>query len=152
MRNALDYAKESFYQKIYDLEISSPEISALLKKEPQEDSQFFELCNHYVKIALNAPRYRVEGTCNVCGVFQEDDIDRAMYATDDYVKQHNIVDFSCLLSVIKKMHEYATTPEDGNKSALIMAESGGFGMYYNFAQIPDDIWVDISEKILLYLE
>ena len=152
MRSALDYAKETFYDKLKDLVIESPEISAFFKVESLETTNFFELCNTYTKIALKAPRYRLEGTCDLFGNFQTEDIDNAILATDTYVKEHRISDFKGLLCVIEEMHKYAAKPEDGKKSGMIMSESGGFGMYYNLAEIPEKIWKEISVKALQVLE
>lgn len=152
MKSALEYAKETFYERLKDLEIESAEISSFLKSEPLENTNFFELCNSYTRIALKAPRYRVEGTCDLIGDFQTTEVDNAKYATSNYVKAHHLSDFKGLLSVIEEMHRYSAKPEDGQTSGMIMSERGGFGMYYNLAEIPDKIWEDVSVQVLHFLE
>lgn len=71
-------AIDSFYDRLGSVEIESDEIRKLLSAGKQ--SGFYELCKIFVEIALNAPRIRKEGTCDVTGSFQFTDIENAKKA------------------------------------------------------------------------
>ena len=66
--------------------------------ENLESTQFYELCQKYSDIALNAIKQRVPGTCDVQGCFQFADIEIAKRATKDYVVDREIEDVDTLLS------------------------------------------------------
>ena len=68
--------------------------------ENLESTQFYELCQKYSDIALNAIKQRIPGTCDVQGCFQFTDIEAAKRATKDYVMGWRIKDIDALLSLI----------------------------------------------------
>ena len=78
--------------------------------ENLESTQFYELCQKYSDIALNAIKQRIPGTCDVQGCFQFADIEIAKRATKDYVVDWEIEDVDTLLSLI---HEFIRTQLHG---------------------------------------
>ena len=80
--------------------------------ENLESTQFYELCQKYSDIALNAIKQRIPGTCDVQGCFQFTDIEAAKRATKDYVMGWRIKDIDALLSLIHEFHSYAVAWDD----------------------------------------
>lgn len=148
-------AIDEFYDRLDSVEIESGEIKELLRTGKQ--SGFYELCKHFVEIALNAPRIRKEGTCDVAGSFQFADIEKAKKAAKKYMTDHSLSDAEGLMDAVEMMYEYAVEFDDKRKSGIVRPEGydyqpGFAGIYYNFAQIPDDIWVDIKRETIMLLE
>ena len=148
-------AIDSFYDRLGSVEIESDEIRKLLSAGKQ--SGFYELCKIFVEIALNAPRIRKEGTCDVTGSFQFTDIENAKKAAKKYMVDHSLSDTEGLMNVVELMYEYAVEFGDERKSGIVRPEGynyqpGFAGVYYNFAQIPDDIWRKIKSETIELLE
>ena len=71
--------------KIYDVLVSNCD-------------DFYHVCEKFADIGLNAPKYRVPGTCDVQGCFQFEDIRKAKEIAKKFLKKpHKCVIFFCTL-------------------------------------------------------
>ena len=142
--SAIKDSKNQFY---HGLQNNKEQIDLLWPGiESLENTQFYELCQRYSDIALNAIKQRVPGTCDVQGCFQFTDIEAAKRATKDYVMGWRIKDIDALLSLIHEFHLYAVAWDDKRTtSGSVLPENYDYqsmyaGKYYNFKELPDDIW------------
>ena len=75
MGRRISNSKEQFYYSLSENErIKEMEIFNVLKEKYMD---FYNVCEKFADISLNAPKYRVPGTCDVQGYFQFKDIERA---------------------------------------------------------------------------
>lgn len=150
-------AREQFYDELLQNDSLPDELMRILSVNPQE-SGFFELCQNFEDIALNAPKIRKQGTCEVQGVFQFTDIDTAKRATKAYIQEHHIIDVHSFLEVVHDMYPHAVLWDDKReKSGLVRPEdydgtSPFAGVYYDFTRIPEDQWQEIIADVLKYIQ
>lgn len=115
-----------------------------------ENTEFYELCKKFADIGLNAPKRVVEGTCNVQGCFQDNDINIAVNETVFYIKHWKIIEIDLLFELINNMHSLAVDwDETRQKSAFIKSAgynyNGGYaGKLHNFSELPQDIFDKIK--------
>jgi len=146
-------AREQFYDKLLQKDNLPDELARILSINPQE-SGVFELCQKFEEIALNTRKIRKQGTCEVQGVFQFTDIDKAIYATKAYVRKHHINDVHSFLEIVHDMYPHAVLWDDKRtKSGLVRPEGYDWtspvaGVYYDFTRIPEDQWRGIIADIL----
>ena len=146
-------AKTAFINSLQSEKISENLNVNLQNTEAQDD--FWNLCKSYAEIGLNAPKYRKPGTCDVQGVFQYADIDTARDNTVEFIEKYNIDDREDFFNLVEKMYTHAVEFGDTRHSTLVNPEttsmSGYAGKYYNFAELPDDIFKDLKQKVLAKL-
>ena len=146
-------AKTAFINSLQSEKISENLNVILQNIEAQDD--FWNLCKSYAEIGLNAPKYRKPGTCDVQGVFQYADIDTARDNTVEFIEKYNIDDREDFFNLVEKMYTHAVEFGDTRHSTLVNPEttsmSGYAGKYYNFAELPDDIFKDLKQKVLAKL-
>lgn len=146
-------AKTAFINSLQSEKISENLNVILQNTEAQDD--FWNLCKSYAEIGLNAPKYRKPGTCDVQGVFQYADIDTARDNTVEFIEKYNIDDREDFFNLVEKMYTHAVEFGDTRHSTLVNPEttsmSGYAGKYYNFAELPDDIFKDLKQKVLAKL-
>lgn len=130
--------------KIYDVLVSNCD-------------EFYHVCEKFADIGLNAPKYRVPGTCNVQGYFQFEDIQKAKESAKNFYIEKDIHDVNEYLSAIENVYAYAVDFRDTRcRSALVKPQnadfsSGFYGKYHNFVEVPNDIWSDIMEETKQYI-
>lgn len=111
-----------------------------------EDTGFYELCKKFSDIGLNAPKHVIEGTCDVQGCFQDNDINIAVSEAVSYIKDWKITEVDLLLELICNMHSLAVDwDETRQKSAFIKSaghnyNAGYAGKLYNFSKLPKNIF------------
>lgn len=146
-------AKTAFLNKLQS-EVKSDKLSYILQNTEGQDD-FWKLCKSYAEIGLNAPKYRAPGTCEIQGVFQYTDIDNARDNTVEFIEKYNIDDREDFFNLVEKMYTHAVEFGDTRHSTLVNPEttsmSGYAGKYYNFAELPDDIFKDLKQKVLAKL-
>lgn len=153
--SAIKDSKDNFYHGLQNhreqIDLLWPDVDSL------ESTQFYELCQKYSDIALNAAKWRVPGTCDVQASFQFADINAAKYATKEYVEQWEIKDIDALLSLIQEFHWHAVPWDDERVTGgRVLPESYDYnsmygGKYYNFKELPDDIWEKIACEVKEYI-
>ncbi len=153
--SAIKSSKDNFY---YELRKSKEQIDLLWPGiDNVESTQFYELCQKYSDIALNAIKQQVPGTCDVQGCFQFADIEIAKRATKEYVTNWGIKDIDALLSLIHAFHSQAVAWDDKRTtSGIVRPENYDYqsmyaGQYFNFKEIPDDIWAEIAHEVKEYI-
>ena len=141
IRNAI----EKFYYYFdcnLDL-ITSDEIKRIVTEEKYH-SGFYELCQKYSDIALNAPKEKDDDNGKIYSCLQLSDIDVAVSATCQYISDNNIKDIIGFISSIKAMYKYAERDNDDRVSTTYIPSSddgfGRFGMYYDFMSLPNELW------------
>jgi len=149
-------AREQFYNSIKDKSISQ-ELKNIIE-EKREDSGFFELCQTYADISLNAPKKVNRFSKTVQGCFLDEDVDEAKYATSKFVDQYEIKDIDGLLQSIELMHGLAVEWDDKRiKMETIYSEQNHFtepriGMYYDYCRLPSNTWKSIENEIKQYIQ
>ncbi len=149
-------AMEGFYYYFdcnLDL-VSSDEIKRIVSEE-KYNSGFYELCLKYSDIGINAPKTKDNESGQVVSCFQLSDMNSAISETFRYIMDHNIKNVSEFLSSIKIVYKFANRDkEDKATSALVSPlneDMGRVQIYYNFSNLPDDIWeklkTDITAKL-----
>ena len=118
---------------------------------------FYHVCEKFADIGLNAPKYRVPGTCDVQGCFQFEDIRKAKEIAKKFYIEMDIQDVNEYLLAIENVYTYAVDFNDTRcQGGMVKPENancsyGLFGKYYNFAEVPNDIWRDIVEETKHYI-
>lgn len=119
--------------------------------------EFYKVCEKFADIGLNAPKYRVPGTCDVQGYFQFGDIRKAKEIAKQFYMEKNIVDIEEYLMAIERVYTLVVDFDDDRcRGGMIRPEKadlsyGMFGKYYNFAEIADDVWEDIKKETKQYI-
>lgn len=119
--------------------------------------EFYKVCEKFADIGLNAPKFRVPGTCDVQGLFQFEDIRKAKEIAKQFYIEKSVVDVDEYLTAIERVYTVAVDFDDDRCSGgMIRPENadfsnGMFGKYYNFAEIADDVWQDIKKETKQYI-
>lgn len=148
--------KEEFYEELLQMEeLKNTEIAAIVAKNG-EKSGFYEVCSKFANISLNASKYRIKGTCDIQGAFKFSDINIAKKVAKKYYIENNLHNLEHYMEAIRIMHSKAVEwnirlqqigtvlPEEYNS---IYA-----GKYYNFCELPEDIWKEIAIQVKQYIE
>lgn len=159
----LQDAKAQFYeeleQKIENNIIESEEFVDFISSHTGENledntSNFYELCSVFSNISLNALKWADPKTCDVQASFQYADIDKAKSAFKSYIAENELTDIVGLLDAVGQMYGFAVAWDDSRaKSGVIYPEGFDwqtrfFGKYYNFCELPSNIWQKIKDEIL----
>lgn len=129
-------------------EKTSEELNDILQNT-EAKNDFWNLCKSYAEIGLNAPKYRIPGTCDVQGLFQYAVIDYTRDKTVEFIQKYDIDD---LFYLVEKMYTRVVEFNDERHSGLVKPEStsiSGFaGKYYNFAELPDEVFEELKKNSL----
>lgn len=146
--------KEYFYEHLLqNLTNNNNELSSIIKNEEQ-NSNFFELCNSFLDIALNSEKFKDEND-RISGCFKFEDINKAKIATKQFVDKYKIQDIDNLFEIIHDNYKQTKDPNDSrDSSGMIRNENmnssiGLYGIYYDFTSIP--IWDDIVKDITQFI-
>ena len=146
--------KEYFYEHLLqNLTNNNDELSNIIKNEEQ-NSNFFELCNTFLDIALNSEKFKDENE-RISGCFKIEDINKAKIATKQFVDKYKIQDLDNLFKIIHDNYKKTKDPNDSrDTSGMIRNENmnsfiGLYGIYYDFTSIP--IWDDIVKDITQFI-
>ena len=148
---SLHNSKDDFYA--YAEKFLTEELQQLLNNDKMK-SEFYNLCKKFSDISLNAPKIKDSKTGNVSGSFQHTDINIAKEQTINFITKYGITDPDAFMEIIHRVYGNAVDRDDKRqKAGLVKSESynyngGFFGTYYNFQQLPDDIWEIICTEII----
>lgn len=154
----LNDSKEQFYaeldNKIEKGNFDSDEFVGFIQRFDDYDvSGFYELCSKFADIGLNAPKQADPVTCDVEACFKFSDCDAAKAAFKDFFEKHNLSDVDGVLEAVHLMHRIAVAWDDPRCTGGRVIpknydwKQGFGGKYYNFCELPDDIWNKIAEEI-----
>lgn len=140
--------KQKFYSQVQK-QYPESEISTIIGSNP--DCDYYELCQSFVDIALNAPKC-LDGN-KLSGAFQDSDIDCAKKRALIFLTKYSVNDIDEFFRILENQYPSSTSSADTRKkSALIKAEHpssylGYFGTLYDFRIINDEIFNSIVEEI-----
>lgn len=156
MGKKISNAVEQFYCSLTENEeLRKMKIYAVLEDSCME---FYNVCARFADISLNAPKYRIPGTCDIQGCFQYKDIEKAKWVAKAFYTRNSIEDVDELLKAIRLMYRLAVDFDDTRcSSAVIKPENtdssyGYFGTYYNFAEMPQNIWEDVEKETREFIQ
>jgi len=141
--------KQQFYHRIIE-KYPDSEIALLIQKD--ELCGFFDVCQKFLDIALNAPKVKTDDG-KLGGVFQYSDIDIAKATTIDFIKKFDIKNIDSIFTIIES--EYPKSGEANDKrqkSGLLRGKNvegfaGYAGTLYFFTRISDDVFQKIVRDI-----
>ena len=150
-------AMEQFYQYAKDNDAMSDELCNILVSDDIK-IEFFVLCKKFADISLNAPKIKDKISGEIMGCFQFSDIEKAKNAARDFYLNHQLNDIEGYMGTIHKMHRLADEWNDKRtKSGLVQSEKYNYrygfrGIYYNFQELPEDMWVQICDETKEYIK
>ncbi|GAB6170846.1 hypothetical protein JCM15765_03240 [Paradesulfitobacterium aromaticivorans] len=156
MKYTQDNEREVFYEELLDNphETDLPEVVDIISNK-KERSGFYELCQKFVDIALNADKIVSDDKMDLMCCSKFVDIDRAAIAVQEFVKVNNIDNISGLLDMIKERYAKSVSiNETRQKSGVLPPPNntpysgaiGYAGKWYYFLDIPT--WEQVKEDIL----
>lgn len=144
--------REYFFEKVENsTEYEKyPEMYNLLKEHICDD-EFYNLCQSFISISLNAPKFPDKDNLKVEAYFQYSDMDKAKEITQNFITTFNIQNIEELLAVIKMFYPYAAN-DNRQKSGTLFKDvsynSPNIGVYIDFCRLPDEIWDKLVQDII----
>ena len=139
--------KAAFYSKVIR-EHPKTETAMFVKEHP--DCEYYELCQSFLDIALNAPIIKNEDG-SLAGVFQHSDIDIAKQNAVSFITNHNIHDVDDFFVVLDSLYPFSALPDDKRQKSAIVREDCGYfgyiGTWYSFTHISDNVYQGIVNEI-----
>ena len=156
MGRRISNSKEQFYYSLIENErLKDMEIFNVLKEKYMD---FYNVCEKFADISLNAPKYRVPGTCDVQGHFQFKDIERAKRSAKAFFADNSLKNVDDYMLAIRTMYRLAVDFNDSRcLGGIVKPENadssyGSFGTYYNFAEMPSNIWQDVEKETKEFIQ
>lgn len=150
MGKRISNSKEQFYYSLIENEVlKGMEIFHVLKDNYLD---FYDVCEKFADISLNAPKYRVPGTCDVQGCFQFVDIEKAKSGAKVFYNANSLKNIDEYMIAIRTMYRLAVDFNDSRclggivKPENMDSSYGSIGTYYNFAEMPSNIWNDVEKE------
>ena len=115
------------------------------------DCNYFELCQSFLDIALNAQKFKNKAG-GLSGCFQYKDINIAKQKAVDFLCTYHIKNVEAFFALLKKYYTLTASSDDKRqKYAYCMAENlhfpGYAGMFYDFTHISNDVFKKIVSEI-----
>ena len=140
---------EKFTKKICE-KYPDAEITKILAENA--DCGYYELCQSFLDIALNAQKFKAEdGTLQ--GVFQYSDIDIAKAKAIDFIKNNNVTDLDSFFKILDYAYPQSVSTNDKRpKTAFIREENckyvGYFGTLYTLTHISSSVYQKIANELI----
>ena len=128
-------------------------------KHQSDSFDFYNLCQKYVDIALNAMVFIDKESSSIGGIYKFDDVNIAAEDTKSFVDKYNISDVDCLLTMIKNRYFESKSRYDTRKRTQMVQPKntddtynsvGYFGTLIDKADIT--AWNEVKEHILNFIE
>lgn len=146
--------KNDFYNQICD-NYRESEIVEIISTNPA--CGFYELCQCFVDVALNAETFKDKSGV-LKRLFKQEDINIVKAASLDFCNKNNIVNIDELFRVIKtEFHTSVSMSDDRRTEAMIKEDdqsinlNGYVGTMYFLNEISDDVYNKIIREIKLSL-
>lgn len=128
-----------------------PETETARLLERNVDCGYYELCQSFLDVALNAPTVRTEDG-SLAGIFQHTDIAVAKDNAVEFIKNNDVADLDNFFEVLGRQYPSSARPDDKRQKSGIDRVNGGerygyMGMWYHFNHIPSDIFDGIISEI-----
>ena len=147
---------EYFYQYAEDNNCLNDELKKLLTND-ETKKEFFELCERFEDISLNADKFKGDEPRAVSGCFKYSDIALAKEAAKSFYISHNIKDVDAYIEAIHQLYPQAAEQNDSSqKYGFIRNEGinfslGYYGTFFCFKELPEDVWDGLSKEVKEYL-
>lgn len=140
--------KRQFYSRVIK-DNPDTEIAKLLQEN--DDCGYYELCQNFVDVALNAPIIRNDDG-SLSGVFQHSDIAIAKDKAVAFIKNNGITEIDSFFEILDREYPFSTAPGDTRrKSGMVKEEGAGYigymGTLYFFTHISDNVYSDMVVEI-----
>ena len=115
------------------------------------DRSYFNLCQRFLDVALNAEKV-IDESGKLVSVFQYSDIDTAKQTAIEFLSTHHIKDIDSFFTILEQYYPLSVSPDEQRQKAAIYKEKneksvGYAGTFYDFTRISDDIYKKIVDKI-----
>lgn len=143
----MKYRKQFYSRVIRDN--PDTEIAKLLQEN--DDCGYYEVCQSFVDVALNAPIIKNENG-SLSGVFQHSDIAIAKEKAVTFIRNNNITDVDSFFAILDREYPFSTAPNDTRrKSGMVKEQGTGYNGYmgtlYFFTHISDNVYSDMVAEI-----
>ena len=140
--------KNQFYSRVIR-DNPNTEIAELLQENA--DCGYYELCQSFLDVALNAPIVKNE-TGALLGVFQHTDIAIAKDKAVAFIKNNGIAEIDAFFEILDREYPFSAAPDDTRrKSGMVKEEGTGYNGYlgtmYFFTHISDNVYSDMVAEI-----
>ena len=140
--------KTQFYSQVIEGNPNTETAKLLLKND---DCGYYELCQSFLDVALNAPIVKSE-TGDLLGVFQHTDIAIAKDKAVVFIKNNGIKAIDSFFEILEHEYPFSAAPDDTRRKNGVMKEEGAryngyMGTLYFFTQISDDVYSDMVAEI-----
>lgn len=140
--------KNTFYTRVINNNPGS-ETAKLLQENA--DCGYYELCQSFLDVALNAPIVKNE-TGALLGVFQHTDIAIAKDKAVAFLKNNGVTEIDNFFEILDREYPFSAAPDDTRcKSGMVKEEGTGYNGYmgtlYFFTHISDNIYSDMVADI-----
>lgn len=140
--------KKHFYSRVIK-DYPGTEIAKLLQENA--DSGYYEVCQSFVDVALNAPIIKNDDG-SLSGVFQYSDITIAKEKAVTFIKNNGITEINNFFEILDREYPFSTAPNDTRrKSGMVKEEGTGYNGYmgtlYFFSHISDNVYANMVAEI-----
>ncbi len=140
--------KKQFYSRVIK-DNPDTEIAKLLQEN--DDCGYYEVCQSFVDVALNAPFVKNE-TGALLGVFQHADIAIAKDKAVAFIKNNGVTEMDSFFEILDREYPFSAAPDDTRrKSGMVKEEGTGYNGYigtmYFFTHISDNVYSDMVAEI-----
>lgn len=141
-------SKQAFYSKLIK---DYPDTETAKVIADNLDCEYYELCQSFLDIALNAPKI-LDDSGNLTGLFQYADIDIAKEKAIAFLTKFSIRDIDEFFYILDIQYPFSLSPDDTRqKSAMIRNDNANYrgyiGTFYSLTQICNDVYSNIVDDI-----
>lgn len=139
----------NFIKKISE-KYPDAEITKILSENP--DCGYYELCQSYLDIALNAPKFMKENGA-LAGSFQYSDIDIAKEITIDFINRNHVQDLHSFFDILNYAYPNSVSKDDKRQRVAYVKNDkcsyiGYAGTLYTFTQISPEVYQKIVKELI----
>lgn len=140
--------KQHFYTRVIK---NNPETEIAKLLQANEDCGYYEVCQSFVDVALNAPIIKNDDG-SLSGVFQHSDIAVAKEKAVAFIRKNGITDIDSFFEILDREYPFSTAPNDTRrKSGMVKEQGAGYNGYmgtlYFFTHISDNVYSDVVAEI-----
>ena len=140
--------KQHFYAQVIK---NNPETEIAKLLQTNEDCGYYEVCQSFVDVALNAPIIKKDDG-SLAGVFQYSDIAVAKEKAVEFIRKNGITGIDNFFEILEREYPFSTAPNDTRrKSGMVKEQGTGYNGYmgtlYFFTHISDNVYSDMVAEI-----
>lgn len=140
--------KQHFYTRVIK---NNPETEIAKILQANEDCGYYEVCQSFVDVALNAPIIKNDDG-SLAGVFQYSDIAVAKEKAVEFIRKNGITGIDNFFEILDREYPFSTAPNDTRrKSGMVKEQDTGYNGYmgtlYFFTHISDNVYSDMVAEI-----